>query len=410
MTNRGFKLILFLVVLDAMGIGIVFPTLPALVRVLLHGYGAVARHYGYLLAAYAVSMLFASPALGVLSDRFGRRPVLLLSLVGTAFDDMIMALAPTLTFLYVGRTLAGFTGANLTVANAYLADTTTEQERATAFGRMNASFGIGFVAGPILGGVTGAYSLRAPFYVAAALNLVGAVVCAFLLPESRRPGTRPAQAMTLAQLNPFASLRSMHRLQGVSQLLYVFCTIAMVGQVPSVLWVIYGTVRFGWSPAVVGLSFAVFGLLHALCQALLPGPAQRRLGQRGSVMAGMAVDSCAYAVYSVVRSTAAAFSVIPLLSLGGVAEAPLQAMLTSSVAEERQGELQGVLTSCVSLIAILGPIAVASLYELLRHRFPSYPGSIWLLAVPLYFPCLLLLFLTKRRASLRAKVASIRTA
>ena len=388
--NRGLKPILSIVVLDAMGIGIVFPTLPALLRAMLHGSGDVARHYGYLLAAYAVTMLLASPVLGMLSDRLGRRPILLLSLVGTAFDDLVMALAPTLSLLYVGRTLAGLTGANLTVANAYVADVSSEEERAKAFGRMNASFGVGFIAGPVLGGLAGAYSLRAPFYAAAALNLVGAMVCSLVLPESRpapSPALRPP--MALAKLNPLAALRFVGGLRGVRGTLYVFCTMAMVGQIPSVLWVIYGTERFGWSPAVVGLSFALFGLLHALCQVLLPGPAQRHLGERGTMMAGMAVECLAFSVFSLVRTSAAAFGAVPLLSLGGVAEPAVQSLLTRSVEEEHQGELQGVLTSLVSLIAIVGPIAASNLYEGLRIRLPWYPGSIWLVSVLLYLPCVL---------------------
>jgi MFS transporter, DHA1 family, tetracycline resistance protein len=389
--NRALAPILAIVALDAMGIGIVFPTLPALLRALLHGNQDIARHYGYLLAAYAATMLFASPILGILSDRFGRRPVLLLSLAGTAFDDLVMALAPTLSLLYLGRTLAGLTGANLTVANAYLADITTERGRATAFGRMNASFGLGFVAGPLLGGLAGTYSLRAPFYVAAAMNLIGALVCTFVLPETRRVSTELRQPFTLARINPFGSLRFLHGLQGVSRMLFVFCTIAMVGQVPSVLWVIYGTTRFGWSPAVVGLSFATFGLLHGLCQAFVPGPAQRWLGQTGTVAAGIAVDSIAFSIFSLVRSSAGAFRVIPLLSVGGVAEPAVQSMLTSSVTEHRQGELQGVLTSFVSLISIVGPIVVSALYEMLRRRLPSYPGSIWLFSALLYIPCVAVL-------------------
>jgi DHA1 family tetracycline resistance protein-like MFS transporter len=165
--KRSNSLILAIVTLDAVGIGIVFPTLPLLLRSLLHDGSDVARQFGLLLAAYAATMLFSSPVLGILSDRYGRRPVLLLSLCGTAFDDIVMALAPTLSILYLGRILAGFTGANLTVANAYLADTTPEDERSVAFGRMNACFGVGFIAGPILGGIVGTYSLRAPFYLAA---------------------------------------------------------------------------------------------------------------------------------------------------------------------------------------------------------------------------------------------------
>jgi DHA1 family tetracycline resistance protein-like MFS transporter len=387
--SRPRLLILLIVVLDAIGIGVVFPTLPGLLRSLQHGGGDLARQYGYLLAAYAFTMLFASPVLGVLSDRFGRRPVLLFSLMGTAFDDLVMALTPSLWFLYAGRTLAGLTGANMTVTTAYLADVTTEEERAAIFGKMNACFGLGFIAGPVLGGLAGMFSLRAPFYVAAALNLLGAVLCAVALPESLT--VRKKSPLRLQQLNPFGSLRAVIKLHGVGRMLYVFCTMDMVGQVPSVLWVIYGTTRFHWTPFMVGLSFALFGLLHALCQAFLPARAEESFGERGSVLAGMAADAFGYVAYSVARTTAVAFAVMPLLCLGGVALPSVQSMLSRATDESRQGELQGVLTSFNSLIAVVGPIVASNLYDVARTHVPGYPGAIWIVPVLLYVPCFALL-------------------
>lgn len=391
--HRGLRAVFFIVLLDAAGIGVVFPTLPKLLESMLHS-GDAAQHYGYLLAAYAATLFLASPVLGSLSDRFGRRPVLLLSLFGTAADDLVMALAHTLPVLYLGRTLAGLTGANMTVANAYLADVTTPDDRAKAFGRMNASFGIGFVAGPLMGGLLGAYSPRAPFLLAAALNLLGACVCYFVLPESYRPA-KPLP-FAAAALNPFASLRSLRSLHGAGPFLYIFTTMSMVGQVPSVLWVLYGTARFGWSPAAVGLSFAVFGVLHALCQGFLPEVAQRRLGQRRTVIAGIAVDALGYSVFSLTRTSPAAFATMPLMAVGGVGEPAVQSMLTGSVSETRQGELQGVLTSLVSLTAIVGPVIVSGLYQWSRAHVPGYPGAIWLSTVMLYLPCIPILFAGRR--------------
>jgi DHA1 family tetracycline resistance protein-like MFS transporter len=395
--SRSRLLILFIVVLDAIGIGVVFPTLPGLLRLLNHGGGDLARQYGYLLAAYAFTMLFASPILGILSDRFGRRPVLLFSLLGTAFDDLVMALTPSLWLLYVGRTMAGLTGANMTVATAYLADVTSEEERADVFGKMNACFGLGFIAGPVLGGLAGMYSLRAPFYAAAALNVLGAVLCMFALPESIPH--REKRPVTLQQLNPFGALRSVLRLHGVGRMLYVFCTMEMAGAVPSVLWVIYGTTRFHWTPFTVGLSFAAFGALHAACQAFLPARAKARFGERGSVLLGMASDAFGYAVYSLVRTTGAAFATLPLLCLGGIALPSVQSMLSRSTDESRQGELQGVLTSFNSLIAIVGPIVASNLYDLARNHVPGYPGAIWLVPVLLYVPCFALMLRPVKRAA-----------
>jgi len=397
--KRSNTLLLLIVILDAMGIGIVFPTLPLLLRAMLHavpgasGNGDVARHFGFLLAAYAATMLFASPVLGSLSDRYGRRPLLLFSLAGTAFDDLIMALAPTLSILYIGRTLAGVTGANLTVANAYMADITDEESRAAAFGRMNACFGIGFIAGPVLGGLAGTYSIRAPFYVAAALNAIGFLVCLFALPESRPRVVKARQEnrFMLEQLNPFASLRAVTKVHGVSRLLWIFCTMDLIGQVPGVLWVIYGTATFGWSAVTVGMSLALFGLLHAACQALLPTLAERWLGKRGTVAAGMVADSTGFVVFSIARTTVAAFGAIPFLCLGGIGLPALQSMLSSSASEDRQGELQGVLTSFNSLVAILGPLLASNLYGVLQERLPWYPGSIFFFTILLYVPCFFLI-------------------
>ncbi|ADW69699.1 TCR/Tet family MFS transporter [Granulicella tundricola] len=393
--SRSTTLIFLIVFLDAMGIGIVFPVLPGLLRSLLHGQGLhgpgdVVRQYGYLLAAYAATMLLASPVLGALSDRFGRRPILLLSLMGTAVDDLVMALSPTVWVLYVGRAVAGLTGANMTVANAYLADINSAETRAAAFGRMNAFFGVGFIAGPVLGGLCGTYSLRAPFYVAAGLNLIGFLVCALVLPESlvARAAVRPR--ITLAQLNPFAAMRAISGLHGVGRLLYMFCTIDLVGQVPAVLWVLYTTGRFQWTPTVVGISFAYFGLFHALCQAFLPERLQKRWGERGTLMIGMTADSVGMVLFSLARSTAAVFGMIPLLCLGGVSLPALQSLLSNSVGDERQGEMQGVLTSFNGLIAVTGPVLASGVYGLLRERVPSYPGAVWLVPVMLYLPCFLM--------------------
>jgi DHA1 family tetracycline resistance protein-like MFS transporter len=172
-----------------------------------------------------------------------------------------------------------------------------------------------------------------------------------------------------------------------------------VGQVPAVLWVIYGATQFHWSTVTIGLSFAFFGVLHALCQAFIPGLVQKRFGQGGTVIAGMSVDSAGYVLFSMARTTFAAFSTIPLLSLGGVSLPALQSMLANSASEDRQGELQGVLTSFTSLVAIGGPILASNLYVFLHQRFPQYPGSIWLVGISLYVPCFVVLLRNRRPES-----------
>ncbi len=388
--RQRFSLILLIVLLDAMGIGMAFPTMPALLRMLLHGGGTamVARHYGWLLAAYAGTNLLSSPVLGALSDRYGRRPVLLAGLFGTAFDNTILALAPNLSILYLGRTLAGITGATLTVANAYIVDT-AKQDRAQAFGRMNAAFGIGFIAGPMLGGFAGNYSVRAPFLLAAGLNCISALVCLFALPESRERGQ--VEPLSFGKLNPFAPLASVFRIIGIAPLLYVFAAISAVNQVTGALWVIYGNTRFGWSPMLVGTSLALYGLLYAIGQAVLPAHAERRLGRPGTVACGIAADMAGFGLFAVARTTAGAFAVMPLFAASGVSLPSLQSMLADYVDKARQGELQGVLTSISSVLAVLSPVAASSLYGLLQQKLPQLPGAIWLFALPLFAPCFFLL-------------------
>ena len=338
------SLILLIVVLDAMGIGMAFPTMPALVGSLLHGAdgAAIARHYGYLLAAYAGTNLLSSPVLGSLSDRYGRRPVLLAGLFGTAFDNLVMALAPTLPLLYLGRTLAGVTGASLTVANAYMIDLTREADRAQAFGRMNACFGIGFILGPVLGGFAGTSSIRAPFYLAAALNGISALVCVFLLPESRpRVAAAQPEPRRPRRLNPFAPLANIGGISGIAPLLYVFGTISAVNQVTGSLWVIYGTTRFRWSPVIVGASLALYGLLYAIGQILLPKPAEKRMGRKGTVAFGITADMLGFTLFGLARTTLTALSTMPLLAVSGIALPSLQSLLSAPRGSKPPGRVAG---------------------------------------------------------------------
>lgn len=251
--------ILLTVLLDAVGIGLIMPILPALLRS-LGGLDAGSLHYGALLAAYALMQFLFSPILGALSDRFGRRPVLLISLAGAAADYLLMAFAPTLAWLYLGRLLAGITGANMAVATAYVTDITPAGQRARRFGLVGAVFGVGFIVGPLLGGSLGEWHLHAPFLAAAAMNAVNLAMAFFLLPESRKPRARAAEKI---RLNPFSSLRRLHGKPGLLPLAGIYLIMALVSQAPATLWILYGQDRFGWSMMVAGLSLAGYGACHA---------------------------------------------------------------------------------------------------------------------------------------------------
>lgn len=286
--NPSLIAILATVLLDAIGVGIVMPILPGLLRSLA-ATGSTDTHYGVLLALYAFAQFLCAPLLGALSDRFGRRPVLLASLAGAALDYLLMALAPTLAWLYVGRLIAGITGANVAVATAYVTDVTAEPDRARRFGQLGAMMGIGFIAGPLIGGLLGALHLRAPFVAAALLNALNLVLVWRVLPESRPRSAGGGR--TAGALNPFANLRRLSGAPALAPLVGIYVIVALVSQAPATLWILYGQEHFGWSTPVAGLSLAGYGACHALAQAFAIGPLIARLGERRALALGLAGDA-----------------------------------------------------------------------------------------------------------------------
>ncbi|MDE2394259.1 MAG: MFS transporter, partial [Burkholderiales bacterium] len=249
--NKALVVILLAVMLDSVGIGLVFPILPALLRDVEHS-GDVTAALGAVLALYAACQFLFAPALGALSDRWGRRPVLLLSLAGAAVDYLAMAFAPQLWMLVLGRAIAGLTSANMAVATAYITDISTPQERARRFGLFHAMFGIGFVIGPVLGGALGDVWVRAPFIAAAAFNGLNFALALFVLPESR-PGRR-ASRFELATLNPFASLGWAFGISALLPLIAIYVVMNFVGAMYGTVWALYGEDRFGWNGLTIGLS------------------------------------------------------------------------------------------------------------------------------------------------------------
>jgi DHA1 family tetracycline resistance protein-like MFS transporter len=354
-----------------------------------------------LIAVYSLMQFLWAPALGALSDRFGRRPVLLVSLAGAVADNLVMAVAPVLGLFYVGRVLAGVTGANVAVANAYVTDVTAPADRARRFAQLNAWMGVGFVAGPVLGGWLGLTSLRAPFLGAAVLNLLNLLLALFVLPESHGP--RPGK-LSLPALNPLASLRGAFAVRTAGPLLTVYGVLSIIGQIGAVLWVIHGSDRYGWDSRMVGFSLASFGILHALLQATATGLLARKLGERRALLLSMLVDATGYVMLALASSGWMALAAIPVLCLGGIGPPLLQSQISATVAEERQGELQGVLASLASLAGIVTPVAIGSLYA---ATVRSSPGWAWVAGPLLYVPCLLL---TAVRTRSSAQLAELREA
>ena len=382
--NLRLSLILFTVVLGTAGIGLIMPVLPRLLRDLMQA-ADVSAVYGLLLALYALMQFVFSPILGALSDRYGRRPVLLVSIGGAALDYLVMASSTTLSLLVIGRLVAGITGANVAVATAYIADITPESQRAQRYGWFNACFGLGFIAGPMLGGLLGEWSPRYPFVAAAVLNGLNFLMALLVLPESRSGAPR---SLSWAAINPLAAFTRLAAMPALLPMIAIYFVIYLIGQLPGSLWVIYGEDRFAWTPRLIGITLAGFGLLHALVQALVTGPMTRWLGERRAIIVGIVCDGSAYAAMAFVTGTGAVLALMPLFALGGVALPALQALISSQVDESRQGQLQGTLVSLVSLSAIIGPLAATAAYAASRDAFP---GLVWLAAASLYLLCIPLL-------------------
>lgn len=346
------------------------------------------QHLGWLFGAftglYALMQCLFSPLLGLLSDRIGRRPVLLLSLTGAVLDYLFMAVAPTLGWLFLGRAIAGISGANMAVTSAYIADVTPEDQRSRRFGQLGACVGVGFILGPVIGGLLGAWWVRAPFLAAALMNLVALLLTALLVRPAPRQALPAAEQAPLT-LNPLAGLSWATRSGAPLRLIAVSGVLVLVSEISGTIWVLYGEDKFAWDPTMIGLSLACFGVFHALAQGLIVAPLTARLGTRGTLLAAILADSTAYIAIGLSRQGWIAFALMPLFSLGGVGAPALQAMLSNSVAAHQQGRLQGLLASIASIATVIAPVTISAIYFMSRQRFP---GLAWMIGAALYLLCL----------------------
>ncbi|CAN5913423.1 tetracycline efflux MFS transporter Tet(30) [soil metagenome] len=394
--NKQLVVILCIVALDAVGIGLIFPILPTLLKELT-GSGEVSLRYGVILALYALMQFIFSPVLGALSDGYGRRPVLLLSLAGATIDYLCMAFSPLLVVLMVGRAIAGITSANMAVATAYITDITAEGERAKRFGWMSAGFGIGFIVGPVIGGTLGELHLRAPFMLAAALNAMNLVLVLTMLPETR---ARSTTRFVLGNLNPLAPMRWAFGLAPILPLLGMFALFGLIGNIPGTVWVLYGQDKYQWNGLMVGLSLASFGAWHAGSQAFLTGPVTARLGEARTIVVGIWSDVIAFVLIAFATQGWMVFVIAPFFAMSGIALPALQSLTTNHVSDDRQGELQGVLASVTSLTAIVGPLVGTVVYAYTRTR---WIGAVWILGAALYLLMIPLFAADRaRRSTVRA--------
>ena len=346
-------------VLLVLGFGIIIPVLPGLVTQFQGGSVADGSHaYGWLIGVFALMQFIASPVLGALSDRFGRRKVLLIALAGSTIDNLVMGLAPSLGWLFVGRVIAGLTAGVIATASAYIADVTPPEKRAQGFGLIGAAFGLGFVIGPAIGGLLGHYHLRLPFFVSAGCLVVNWLYGAFVLPESLPPEKR--RAFEWKRANPIGALIMLRRFRGIFGLAGMYFLYMLASLMLQSVWVLYTTYRFSWSTRQVGLSLAAVGVATAVVQGGLVRSILSRLGEQTGLATGLVMTTLAMIGYGLSTRDWMLYATIFVGAFGGIAGPAVQSLITRHVPADEQGAVQGVLASLGSLAGIFGPPIAAS--------------------------------------------------
>ncbi len=375
-TAPALAFIFITLLLDVTGIGIIIPIFPKLIEQLIDGnISQAARYGGFLSFAYALMQFVFSPVLGGLSDRYGRRPVLLFSLFGFGIDYLFQGFAPTIEWLFIGRILAGITGASFTTANAYIADISTPEKRAQNFGLVGAAFGVGFILGPVIGGFLGQYGPRVPFFVSAGLTLLNFVYGLFVLPESLAPENR--RPFNWKRANPIGSLLNLTRYPVILGLVASLVLIYIAGFAVQGTWTFYTMEKFKWDEKTVGLSLAAIGLSFAIVQGGLSRVIIPRLGQERSVYVGLLFSALGFLLFAFASQSWMMFAFLGVYALGGIAGPSVQGIISNQVLPSEQGEIQGALTSLTSITSIVGPLIMTNLFSYFTDSTaPTYfPGA-----------------------------------
>lgn len=371
--NRAVIFILITVFLDMVGFGIIIPVLPALIGQVGHvSLGEAAVIGGWMAGGYSLVQFLSGPFLGNLSDRYGRRPLLLLAIAGLGIDFLLHALAPTLSWLFLGRILAGFCGASWVIANAFIADITAPEDRGRAFGLMGAAFGLGFVIGPAVGGLLGTFGPRVPFYVAAAVSGLNLIYGWFVLPETLSPENR--RRFDPARANPFGAFKVFRSYPGVLPLCAVMAMFFFFSSVYPAIWPFWGKANFGWSEAMVGLTLAVFGVVMAVFQGLLTGPAVKLWGEFRVAVIGLLCAAIAATGYGFVGSLTVVVVLMVVHGPEGFVHPMLTAILSSRVPENAQGELQGGISAITNLAMLAGTVFFAQVFGWFMREGAANPS------------------------------------
>lgn len=388
MTKRNALPFIFITMLiDVIGLGIIIPVLPKLIEEMIGGDLSMASTYaGWLMFAYASMQFLFSPIIGALSDRYGRRPVLLISLFGFGIDYLLMGFAPTIVWLFIGRLISGITGASFTTATAYIADISTPEKRAQNFGLIGAAFGLGFIIGPVLGGVLGHYGSRIPFFAAAGLALLNFAYGYFILPESLDKDHR--RKFDWKRANPVGSLKRLSHYPVILSLVACLVFIYIASHATQSTWTFYTMEKFKWDSKMVGYSLGFVGLMIAIVQAGLIRIVIPKFGQKRSIYIGLSLYVVGFTLFAFATKSWMMFAIVVPFSLGGICGPALQGVMSGQVPPNEQGELQGALTSLISVTSIVGPLMMTNLFA----YFTSANAPIYFPGAPFLMGAVLTLF------------------
>ena len=383
-SKYALNFIFLTLLIDITGLGIIIPVMPKLIGQLTgEGLSVASEYGGWLTFAYAFMQFIFAPILGNLSDKYGRRPVLLLSLLGFGIDYLFLAFAPSIFWLFIGRIIAGIAGASMTTAMAYIADVSAPEKRAQNFGIVGAAFGLGFIIGPVLGGVLGQFGTRIPFFAAAGLALLNFLYGYFILPESlTKENRRPFNFKTA---NAWASLARLKRYPKVLSLAGALVLVYLASYALQSVWTYYNMYKFGWTEALVGYSLGFVGITIAVVQGGLIRIIIPKLGQERSLYIGLALYSFGYILFAFASESWMMFAFMIPYSLGGIAGPALQGIMSNQVPPNEQGELQGTLTGLMSLTAIFGPLLMTHLFSAFtgKQAYIEFPGAPFLVGAVL---------------------------
>lgn len=379
------------VLLDAIGIGIIIPIMPEIIKRFGTDAQFVSTYFGYFISVYAFMQFVASPFLGALSDKYGRRPVLLLSLLGGGLDYLLMAYAPSLFILFIGRVIAGLTGANQTVASSYMADISDDSNRAKNFGLIGAAFGVGFVIGPALGGFVGSFGHHYPFIVAAIMTLVNFFFGLFILPESLPENAR--RHMEISKINPISSFKGLKKRPELVLFFALFGLINLAGLVHPTIWTLYTEYKFKWSSMEVGFSLTAVGLALGIGQGVFTGIFTKRFNELKTFIIGTIVATISYFLYAIATESWMVYAIIAFIMVSVIAPPALQALMAKQVSPNEQGELQGTLFSLMSLTSIIAPLIYTKLFSYYTEdKTHLFPGAPYIAAMVFSILCLILVF------------------